>query len=579
MRGLAQARWLAGAAVLALTVSACGGDGDDDPSGTPTGGTSEEPAATGGTLRTNIGEPAFLVPANSNESEGTEILSTLFSPLVDYNKDGSLYPVVASELPTSDDNINWTINIADGWTFTDGTPVTAASFVDAWNFAAYGPNAMANGYFFGPGIADVVGYADLQSEDPDGEEGPQTAPPPAATEMSGLAVVSDTQFTVELTAPLSFFPLMLGYTAFYPMAEACLTADDFCNEKPIGNGPFMLDNWTHQQSIDVSANPDWNFEPKPNLDGIEFNIYSDSGTGYLDLQDGNLDFLAGVPGEEITNAKADFPDTYIEEASSTFQYIGYSLYDETFGGGTYEDNYGGPDKVGIRKALSMAIDRQTIIDTIFASTLSPADSLISPVVDGYREGACGDACVYDVDAAKALWDESGGAEIAAAGPITMYYNFSDSVDHSAWLEAIGNYWQSAFGLTYELKEYPTFGEYLADQENHLFTNGVWRLGWSFDYPSPQSYLSPIYGPGAGEGNFGYSNPDVDALLQEGNSAPTIEEGIALYQQAEDKIFETFPNIPLWFSTTQDAYNDNVQNAELDLFGRLDYVKVSMTDAS
>jgi ABC-type oligopeptide transport system substrate-binding subunit len=574
MRGLAQARWIAGAAVLALTVSACGGDGDE-PADTPSG-SSGEPTA-GGTLRTNIGEPAFLVPANSNESEGTEVLATLFSPLVDYNKDGSLYPVVASEIPTSEDNITWTINIADGWTFHDGTPVTANSFVDAWNFAAYGPNAQGNGYFFGPGIADVVGYADLQSgEDPDGEEGPLEGAEPAATEMSGLEVVSDTQFTVTLTAPLSFFPLMLGYTAFYPMAESCFDSEDFCNEEPIGNGPFKFDSWTHQQSIEVSKYEDWNFEPKPNVDGIQFNMYSDSGTGYLDLQDGNLDFLAGVPAEEINNAKADFGDRYIEEPASTFQYIGFSLYDETFGGGTIEDNYGG-DKANLRKALSMAIDRQTIIDTIFQGTLSPADSLISPVVEGYREGACGEACVYDVDAAKALWDESGGAEVT--GPITLYYNFSDATDHSAWLEAVGNYWESAFGLTYELKEYPTFGEYLADQENQLFTNGVWRLGWQFDYPSPQSYLSPVYGPGAGEANFGYKNPEVDELLQEGNSAPTIEEGIELYQQAEDLILETFPNIPLWFSTTQDAYNENVENAELDLFGRLDYVKVSLTDAA
>jgi ABC-type oligopeptide transport system substrate-binding subunit len=578
MRGLAQARWLAGAAVLALTISACGGDGDDPADDTPTGSSSEG-ATAGGILRTNIGEPAFLVPGSSNESEGTEVLSTLFSPLVDYDKSGELYPVVAADIPTSDDNITWTIDIADGWTFHDGTPVTANSFVDAWNFAAYGPNAQNNGYFFGPGIADVVGYADLQSEDPDGEDGPQTAPPPAATEMSGLEVVSDSQFTVTLSAPLSFFPLMLGYTAFYPMAESCLTAEDFCNENPIGNGPFKFESWTHQQSLEVSKFDEWNFEPKPNLDGIEFNMYSDSGTGYLDLQDGNLDFLAGVPPEEINNAKADFGDRYLEEPASTFSYIGFSLYDDAFGGGTVEDNYGGPEKVAIRKALSMAIDRQTIIDTIFQGTLTPADSLISPVVEGYREGACGDACVFDVDAAKALWDANGGADIVADGPITLYYNFSDAVDHSAWLEAVGNYWQAAFGLTYELKEYPTFGEYLADQENHLFTRGVWRLGWQFDYPSPQSYLSPVYGPGAGEGNFGYSNPEVDEILQQGNAAPTIEEGIALYQEAEDMILETFPNIPMWFSTTQDAYNENVENAELDLFGRLDYVKVSLADAS
>lgn len=586
MRGLAQARWVAGAAVLALTVAACGGD-DPVPSDTSSPDVTEpgeespsEPVAVaGGTLRTNLGEPAFLTPAGGNDSESIEVLTTLYSMLIDYNKDGSPYPVVAAEIPTSEDNITWTITLNEGWTFHDGTPVTANSFVDAWNATAYGPSAFNNGYFFGPGIAYVQGFDDLQSVDPDGEDGPETAPAPAATEMSGLAVVSDTEFTVTLTDPLSFFPLMLGYIAFAPMSEACLAAEDMCNESPIGNGPFQFDSWTHEQQVAVSKYEDWAGENPPSIDGIEWNIYSDNQTAYLELQDGNLDILAGVPPEEIANAEAAFgPDRFIKEPSSSFSYIGFALYDPLLGGGTAEDNYGGPEKVALRKALSMAIDRQLIIDTVFSGSFIPADSLIAPVVEGYRQGACGDACVYDVEAAKAMWDANGGADVVAAGPITLYFNGPDT-PHAEWMEAVGNMWESAFGLTFELNESASFGAYLETQAAHGFSNGVFRLGWGFDYPSAQSYLSPVYGAGAGEENFGYNDPEVQEILAQGNSAPTIEEGIVLYQQAEEMIFETFPNIPLWYGAAIFAFNENVSGAELDLFGDLDYNKVSITDAS
>lgn len=586
MRGLAQARWVAGAAVLALTVAACGGEdpatpGDTSSPDTTSGGESpSEPAAVaGGTLRTNLGEPAFLTPAGGNDSESIEVLTTLYSMLVDYNKDGTIYPVVAAEIPTSEDNQTWTITLNEGWTFHDGTPVTANSFVDAWNATAYGPSAHNNGYFFGPGIAYVEGFDDLQSVDPDGEEGPQTAPPPAAETMSGLEVVSDTEFTVTLTEPLSFFPLMLGYIAFAPLSEACLAAEDMCNESPIGNGPFQFESWTHEQQVAVTKYEEWAGESPPNIDGIEWNIYSDNQTAYLELQDGNLDFLAGVPPEEIQNAEAEFgPDRFIKEPSSSFTYIGFALYDDLLGGGTADDNFGGPEKVALRKALSMAIDRQLVIDTVFSGSFIPADSLIAPVVDGYREGACGDACVYDMAAAQEMWEANGGADVVAAGPLKLFFNGPDT-PHAAWMEAVGNMWQAAFGLEFELVESPSFGEYLETQANQGFAGGVFRLGWGFDYPSAQSYLSPVYGPGAGADNFGYSDPEVDAILQDGNSAATIDEGVALYQEAEDMIFESFPNIPMWYGASIVAFNENVSGAELDLFGDLDYNTVSITEAS
>jgi ABC-type oligopeptide transport system substrate-binding subunit len=574
MRGLARARWLAGAAVLALAVTACGGGGDDDDTTGDDTGSTGDAAVQGGTLRIYASEPAFLLPGQTNETAGSAVLNALYSPLIDYDIDtGDPYPVVASALPESEDgdNIHWTITINEGWTFHDGQALTAQSFVDAWNWTAYGPNAAANGYFFGPGMASVVGYDELQTEDPDGEEGPETAPPPAAETMTGLEVVDDTTFTVELTEPFSQFPLMLGYTAFFPMAEACIADTEACNEAPIGNGPFKIDGtWNHNESINVVKYDDWAGESPPNIDGVNFQIYSDPNTGYLDLQDQNIDYMAALPSEELAAAKEAYGDRFIEQPSSTFQYIGFPLWDANWGG-TPEDNYGGDAKAALRHAMSMAINRQELIDTVFNGAYQPADSLVSPVVQGYREGACGEFCTYDVDAAKALYEESGGL----TEPIQIWFN--DGAGHDQWLQAVGNYWQAAFGVEYQLQA-RVWADYLQAQGDHAL-DGPFRLGWVMDYPSAQNYIAPIYGPGAGEPNFGYSNPDADALMTEGNKAATVEEGLDFYNQAEDLVLADFPNIPMWFGQTLAAYNENVDNVIVDKFGNIDLLSVTVTDAS
>jgi len=559
MRRLMRTRWIACAGLVALAVAACGGGAD--PGGAGGSGGSEPPAA-GGTLDYYSIEPAFLFPGMTNETAGSAVLNALFSPLIDYDKEtGDPIPVVATEVPTSEDNVNWTITIDDGWTFHNGEPVTAQSFVDAWNWAAYGPNAANNGYFFGPGMADVVGYAEVQSgEDADGE-GPETAPEPAAAEMSGLQVVDETTFTVELSQPFSQFPLMLGYTAFYPVPSECVADWEACNEAPIGNGPFKMEgSWNHDQGITVVRYDEYGGETQPSIDGVEFVIYSDPATGYLELQDGQLDYMTGLPPDELASAREEFGEQFIDAESSTYQYIAFPLFDERFGG---------DDKADMRHALSMAINRQELIDQIFDGAFTPADSLVSPVVQGYREGACGEWCEFDVAAAQALYES--GPQIEG----TINFWFNEGANHDQWLTVVGNYWNTAFGIEYQLQA-RVWADYLQAQSDHAL-DGPFRLGWSMDYPSAQNYLAPIYGEGAGEPGFGYTNTEANALFAEGNAAATIEEGLAIYNEAEDLILADMPTIPMWFGRTLGAHNDVVSNVSVDKFGNLDLLEVTLSE--
>ena len=363
--------WLGLVLTLALVAAACGGDGDDPSDTGPTGGTGETGTTTGGTWSMSICEPESLIPQVNAETCGSQVLNGLFTALIQFDADDQLVMAVAESIE-SEDNTNWTVTLREGYTFHDGTPVTAQSFVDAWNWAAYAPNGAGNNYFMGPFGVNIVGYDELNPVEGD----------PTAEEMSGLVVVDDRTFTVELGAPFSEFPITLGYNAFYPLPESFFADSEAFNDAPVGNGPYMMDGqWEHDVGINLIRYEDYAGTPG-NADAVEFRIYANLDTSYRDVQAGNLD-IGDVPSDQIEAGKAEFGDRFLEVPSSSFSYIGLPLYDPAF------EN---PD---VRKAFSMAIDREAIIEAIFFNTLVPADDFASPVVQGYREGACGEACTFD----------------------------------------------------------------------------------------------------------------------------------------------------------------------------------------
>lgn len=531
-----------GLAVLlttALVLSACGGqDG-------PEADAAEE-------FSVYVCEPEHLLPQNTNETCGAEVLNALFTPLVNFdpvtNKAfwGDDEPDSVAESIESDDQQTWTVTLKDGWTFHNGEPVDAASFVRAWNAGAYSPNAYGNAYFF----ENIVGYEDLQA--------PEDGTDPPATEMSGLTVVDDRTFTVELVAPFSQFPLTLGYTAFYPLPEAYEDDVDGFEEAPIGNGPFEMEgSWEHNQQIRVSRFDDYPGE-RANAEAVTFAIYSDVNTAYNDLLAGNLDIMDAIPPERLGDAKAQFGERFIERPSSSFTYIGFPLYEDRF------------EDVRLRRAFSMAIDRQAIIDAIFNGSFTPAGSLVSPVVAGARENPCGETCTYDPDEAKRLFQQAGGFD----GPLTLWFNSGSG--HEEWMESVANQLRTNLGIENVRFKSLEFAEYLQLLDNEEIT-GPFRLGWVMDYPSPQNYLEPIYSTTGSSNNFGYSNERVDALIARGNRAPTVEEGIELYHQAEDLILTDLPNIPMWFGKVQAAHSPSVDSVVIDAFARIDTAAVRVVD--
>ena len=543
-----RAVWISLPMSVALLVAGCGGDDGDDK------GTGTDKGDSGGTFSIEISNPQFLVPTNTNETSGSEVLDALFTGLVNYEPETN--EPVPSELAESietTDQQNYTIKIKEGWTFHNGDPVTAQSFVDSWNYGALNKSGQNNNYFFG----GIDGYADLNPDDPNPED--DVVPPATAETLSGLKVVSDTEFTVALTAPDNTFYAALGYTAFYPMTKASLADPEAFEKAPIGNGPFMMEGEVEpNRQIVVKKFADYK-GTQPKADGITFKIYQSLDTAYNDLRAGNLDIMDSLPPSALASAPTELGDRYKEFPSSYYQFLGFPTFDPRF------------QKVEIRKAVSMAIDRAAIAKTVFQNTRVPADGFVNPVVAGYREGVCGEACTYDPAAAKTMLEAGGGLD-------SMSITYNADGGHKEWTEAACNQIKQNLGVACKAIPKSAFDVLLDDLDKAKAKKqgfGPFRLGWIMDYPSMQNYLGPLYGTTGSSNYYGYSNETFDKLVADGQAAATPEEAIASWQEAEDILVEEFPVAPLWFGVTNSAVSENVSNLSIDPFDRIDKVKVTV----
>lgn len=507
---------------------------------------------TPGVFTVYVGEPQnALIPGNTNESNGGEVIDALFTPLVTFDDEtlDLTYDGVAASV-TSEDRLTWTVTLKPGWRFHDGTPVTARSYVRTWNWNSLATNAYVNSFFF----ANIAGYTDLQTL-VDGE--------PRATAMSGLRVVDDLTFTVTLTSPFAIFPITLGARAFSPLPDAFYDDPAAFGRKPIGNGPFRAETeWTRGRGLTLTRFDDYagGLAKSP---GMAFRVYTEQSTGYTDVLAGSLDIMVGLPEDARGTAPAIFGDNYLTRASSSLTSLAFPLYDERFA------------DVRVRKAISMAINRDLLADIIFDGSVTPARGFATPVVDGFREDACGQACSFDPEAANALLDEAG---FDRSEPIDLWFNAGSG--HDQWMLAIGNMLRRNLGVDFRLRGHLQFAQLLPLQDEKGMT-GPFRTAWSMVYPSIQYYLAPRFATSAqppnGSNSAFYGNPAFDAAITRADAAGSIAEANALYQAAEDVLVADLPHAPIFVGVIQAVHTSRVAGVHLTPFGGVDYASVELLE--
>lgn len=533
----ALAATLTGLALL-LSTTACVPDRDDIPSDYITffGGEPQNP----------------LLTTNTNEVQGGEVLRAMYTGLVGYSPDGEPYNAVAEDIEPNDDSSSFHVTLKDGWTFTNGEPVTSASFIDAWNFGATSANAQLGADFF----SAIEGYDDVAGEDT------------TATEMSGLTEINDHEFTVDLSAPDASFPTQLGYYAFSPLPQVAFDDIDAFGQHPIGNGPYMLDGddaWQHNVSIQLKANPDYVGDDKAQNPGIAFKHYADVATAYADLQSGDLDHMReNVGPRALPSYRADFPDSNGDAPYAAIQNF------------TIPENLPGfqTDEEGRlrRAAISMAIDRDLIIDKLFFGGRQVAEDFGAPTLEGGIADVPGkEVLTFQPDKARELWEKANEIKPYSGESFQIAYNADGG--HQQWVEGVTNSIRQVLGIKASGKAYPTF-QAQRDAIVNRTVGSAFRSGWNADYPSISSFLVSNYRTGGGSNDGDYSNPEFDKLLAQASSSPDSDAAQTYYDEAQAVLMEDLPQIPLWYYAATTAWDPGLHNVETNWQGMPVYTEIT-----
>lgn len=490
------------------------------------------------TLSLGIEPQRGLIPAETVESAGHQVLDTMFTGLIEYNSQAiPVYSGHAKKIDVSADAREFTVHLKDGWTFHDGTPVTSKSYVRAWNYVVQTHGA--NSHYF----STVSGYEDVYKD----EEQPSTKT------LTGLEVIDERTFKITLEKSFREFLKLLGYAAFYPLPESFYDDPRSFGQRPIGNGPWRaMEKFRAGEGIRLERNPDFAGAIKPKADQLELRVFGGPDEAYLAAKNDTLD-VAAVPAASFGKYAQDFPDRNALKDSSLIEYIIIPMGDQRF-----------KDKRA-RQALSLALDRQAIIGN---GSHRPADSLLSPVIPGYRSGTC-KYCTQDIPKAQALLAESG---FDKSKPVELWFN--PTSDWSVRAPIIAKQLKDNLGLEVVSRSNLSFGD-LLDSLMAGNTEGMSRYGWVMDYPSAHNYLAPMYSTRGGSNYTKYSNPAVDKLILEGNAATSAEQSIEKYNQAEDILLEELPAIPMSFGRTAWVHSRNVSNVSIDPFGRIEHELVTV----
>ncbi|MGO9658283.1 MAG: ABC transporter substrate-binding protein [Acidimicrobiales bacterium] len=495
-----------------------------------TAGAASASPAGGGTFSVGELEPPSFVPGQ-NEGAALDELNALFAQLTKFNAQGKLTYVQAQSVTSSDGAKVWTIKIKPGWTFQDGEPVTAQSYINAWNATAYGPNAWADS----ENLSDIAGYPALNP----------AKGKPTTKVLSGLKALNPTTIQVQLINADSQFPLELSTSAFLPLPNAYFSNPTAWESAPVGDGPYeVVGKWQPNRSLTVKRYLGYK-GPTPHAEEIVFEIYTTTETAFTALQGGQVD-ITDIGQDDYGLAKDKMPSDVVAFNAPAIDYLGFPLYNNDFSNPL------------IREAISLAIDRPAINTALFGGLLTPATSILPPTEAGAPTGLC-KYCSYNPTLARKMLAEAGGWK----GGLVLWY--PSSAGYGQEYQAIANELTQNLGIkpiTFNASPFTPFLAALADKK---VTNGIYRGHWGAYYPSMQNTLENLFEVGApGYTETYYGTPEVTKLIDEGDGAATLPQSEAYYRQAEDLIMDAFPVVPLFYAKYVYVHSSAVSNVVIDV---------------
>ena len=562
------------AAAMVVGVTACGGsdtttpaaDSGDAATETTEGGEapaddtaadSTAPAASGEgkILSVQIGpNPETIDPALNSAVDGGNMILHTFECLLTVDQEGKLAPGQAESWETSEDGLTWTFHLRDGLKWSDGSALTANDFVYSWRRVC---DPMVAAPYAETVLGMVEGYADAIGGN---------------LEALGVEAPDDKTLVVHLSQPCSYFGSLAAFATLSPVQQATIDANGdgwaVNADTYITNGCFYISEWVPGSYIMCTKNPNyWNADAIK-LDGIKFNLIEDPNASYSAYQTGEVLFIKDVPTEEIPSLEGN-EEFYVDPIIGTY-YLSLNTEREPF------------NDPKVRKALSLAIDREYVANTLMQGTYSPASNFMGPGwidTDGsqFIDNANGGKPYIDtanheanVEEAKQLLADAGYPDGAGFPAIT--YSTNDAGYHKVVAEYLQQAWaEIGVELQVDIVEWASFtpmrrnGDYDAS-----------RNGWVGDYSDPSNMLDLLYSSnGNNDGKF--NNAEYDAAMDTSRTTLDAAERSAALHKAEDIIMNEAACVPVAYYNDFWLQSSKIQNMWHSAYGYWYFMYADITE--
>jgi len=539
---------------LALVAAGCGGDDEStSDTGATTGAGGAE--AANQVITVNWGtEPPSLDPGLATDVTSSNILLNIMDPLVKLGDDLEPVGSAAESFETSDDGKTVTYVLRDGLKWTNGDPVTANDFEYSWKRTISPELGADYAYqFYG-----IVGAQEYNSCDPKKDNCD------ALADKVGVNAVDDKTLEVKLTAPQPWFIQQSAHTSFLAVNQKAV--EEFGDKwtEPaniVTNGPFKLDSWEHNANINLVKWDEWRDADNVKLTRVNGRMITDGTTAVQAFEANEIDVLyQGLPPDEISRLK---------ETPEYAQYPGLGTY-------YYGFNVKNITDVKQRRAMSLAIDRRSIIDNIAQGDQLPTSGFTPQGMPGFdvlNPESPWQPETADMEQAKQLMSE-------VANPkknITLYIN--DSPGHKDIAVAIQASWKE-LGITSTIKqqEFQQYLEFLGPPPNADVD--VYRLGWIGDFVDAINFLD-LWTCKSGNNNTNFCNKDYDAIIEKAKNTLDTDARYKLYGDAEDILGGKdgdMPVMPIYWYTYTNLERENVKDSfSVNLLNQTDLTKVVVTE--
>jgi len=499
--------------ILSLTLTACS---------KPSTPAAPDAAKAPKQLTAQIGpNPETLDPALNSAVDGGNMLLFAFDCLLNVDKNNKIIPGAAEKWETSADGLTWTFHLRKDLKWSDGSPLTAKDFVYSWK-RVVDPATAA------PYAQTVLGMVKGFEEASTGK-----------LDALGVSAPDDTTFVVNLATPTAYFESLAAFGALSPVKQATIEANgDAWATKPetyIGNGPFKITEWVPSSYILFSKNPNYRDAASIKLDSIKLLLIEDSNASYAAYKTGEAMMIKDVPTAEIPSLRGN-KEFYVDPLLGTY----YIDLNNTL------SQFSDPR---VRMALSLAIDRKYVADTLMQGTYTPASNFIGTGVadwDGssFMKNANGGKPYINVDdfngnlaKAKQLLAEAGYPEGKGFPAVT--YSMNDAGYHKVVAQYVQQAWKE-LGITVKVDvvEWASFTP-MRRAGNYEIS----RDGWLFDYNDASNMLDLMYSNN-GNNNAKYKNPAYDALMDKAAAEVDPKTRSGYLHQAEDLMMADAAIIPV-----------------------------------